>query len=322
MSQPEFGLGITAFSINPGVNAGNLDTTLDTIDSLELPRHKTPAIEFLLCHSPELSLDDKSERYLTWAQELGKKVRARGYKPIFDGFHPNGSKAHLLSEYEEERELAVSRIVSMIRFTAAAGSDLLIGPFHVEHGRRNPEGQPDSNKLVEPLKRIAKFAKSYKVNIAPEMIVAFESDALNSSHTAERVMRKVDYKNAGIHADTAHMLREELNPIGQTLEKLYAEGKGILKHIHFSSGDRGPITRGRGEVARQLPEIVGDLISCGYGRNGEVVGIECFHHGLWPAVARENKYSSPNLADGLALREARDTVNFVKSVMSNYNKGR
>lgn len=309
-----FGTGITAFAFEVILNEGNLEHILDKVDSLDLPKQPKPSFEVLLMHNPEHGVDlDNPKNNHIWAKKLGKSVTGRGYELIFCGFHPGSSNAHFLAEIQPPVDRALHRTKAMIDFVEQAGSNLLVGPVHIEHGRK--DGLPIES-LVNPLRQIGNYARERDVRVGIELINGLETYALNSVATILPLLHEVNSPNLGVHYDVAHGERHERGQHVTALSKLIDAGK--LFHFHANESDRAPYnTNNQSLTALALPTILQYVNNRGW--NGHV-NLEAFHYDLWRAVGREDTLRAHALdkeaRNDLAYKEAKQSIDYLKSVFT------
>jgi sugar phosphate isomerase/epimerase len=307
MPKPRFGLGVTSFAV-PGF--GQWDLYLDNLDSVRIPPTNGRVVEIFVAHNPDggVDLDDPGTDFLKGARDLGQRLGDRNYGRIVLAFHPPGSP-DLLSADPAEVDKAVNRTCHIIDYAKALGAKLIAGPFHREHMQHyNKEGEEkrDSGFLVKPLTRIVEYATDKDIEMALEMINIWETYSCTNIESAMKVVGQVP--GLGLHYDTAHASREELDSADLSRSIRRAHGKGILKHVHISPNGRGSLVEGD-FVTEQLPGIFQTLTELGY--EGKV-DFEGFPLGLWGAVARgdyiEAAGKSPAELDKLCLDETRQSM--------------
>ena len=158
---------------------------------------------------------------------------------------------------------------AMIANLAALGGGVFSGPIYAELFRKRwlPKDQraAEWERCATSLREIAKSAETQGVTIALEPLNRFETDFMNLSEQAVRMVEDVGSPAVGILLDTFHMGIEEKNQA----DAIRRAGK-YLKHFHTCENDRG--TPGTGQV--RWTEVRDALKSIGYDK---IVAIEGFN---------------------------------------------
>jgi len=212
---------------------------------------------------------------LLWSSHVGQKhypvlakLAAAGYDgveiPIFDGDEAHyaalgrevqrcGLKcstitvcvpnANPISADAAERARALDRLKYVLDMTAAAGGDVLCGPYYCPLGVFSGEGPSEDEKkrAADVLHAGAEYAATLNVRIAVEFLCRFETYFLNTAADAADFVRRVNHPSLGMLYDTFHANIEEKDPPA-ALAKVAKE----LIHFHISENDRG--TPGSGHV--------------------------------------------------------------------------
>lgn len=143
------------------------------------------------------------------------------------------------------RKNGIAYMKAMVATTAALGGRILSGPLYCElfRARYLPEDerQKEWELSVNSLREIARSAETLGVTIALEPLNRFETDFVNQSERAVKLVEDVGSQSVGILLDTFHMAIEEKNQ-GDAIRRA---GKH-LKHFHSCENDRG--TPGTGQV--------------------------------------------------------------------------
>jgi D-psicose/D-tagatose/L-ribulose 3-epimerase len=164
-------------------------------------------------------------------------LRATGVCVIPDAAH------NCLSEDPAVREAGLGHIKWAIDCCAAAGGEVLCGPFHQPLGEFT--GTPPTDGELERLAGVHRQAASYAagkdITLSVEPLNRFECYVLNTVADAAAVARKVGAPNYGLLYDTFHANIEEKDPVG-----VIAPNIGAISHVHLSENDRG--TPGKGHV--------------------------------------------------------------------------
>jgi len=141
------------------------------------------------------------------------------------------------------RRGAVDYLRWAIDCTAAAGAELLCGPFYQPLGTFSGQGPTEEEKehAADVHREAADIAQQAGVALAVEPLNRFECYFLNTLQDTVEHVRRVDRPNFGAMYDTFHGNIEEKDPVGCITGNM-----GVLKHVHVSENDRG--TPGRGHV--------------------------------------------------------------------------
>ncbi|MGH6926646.1 MAG: sugar phosphate isomerase/epimerase family protein [Propylenella sp.] len=173
---------------------------------------------------------------------IGKAIRDNGLRATGVCVIPDA--AHdCLSADPAVREAGLRHINWAVDCVAAAGGEVLCGPFHQPLGVFSGKPPTDAEKrnLAEVHKRAAAYAATRNVTLAVEPLNRFECYVLNTVADAADLVRKVGAPNYGLLYDTFHANIEEKDPVGVIEPNLSA-----IAHVHFSENDRG--TPGKGHV--------------------------------------------------------------------------
>ena len=169
----------------------------------------------------------------------------------------------------DSRRRGIEFMKAMIANLAALGGGVFSGPIYAELFRKRwlPKDQraAEWERCATSLREIAKSAETQGVTIALEPLNRFETDFMNLSEQAVRMVEDVGSPAVGILLDTFHMGIEEKNQA----DAIRRAGK-YLKHFHTCENDRG--TPGTGQV--KWTEVRDALKSIGYDR---IVAIEGFN---------------------------------------------
>ena len=169
----------------------------------------------------------------------------------------------------DSRRRGIEFMKAMIANLAALGGGVFSGPIYAELFRKRwlPKDQraQEWERCATSLREIAKSAETQGVTIALEPLNRFETDFMNLSEQAVRMVEDVGSPAVGILLDTFHMGIEEKNQA----DAIRRAGK-YLKHFHTCENDRG--TPGTGQV--KWTEVRDALKSIGYDR---IVAIEGFN---------------------------------------------
>ncbi len=171
----------------------------------------------------------------TWLKDIGLRATAVGVMPDIDH--------SCLSQDAETRTRALSHIKWLIDCVAAAGGEVLCGPFHqpLGHFTGAPATREEWKGMIEVHREAAAYAEASGILLSVEPLNRFECYILNTVADAARAVREVGAANYGFLYDTFHQNIEEKDPVG-----CIAPAMGQINHVHLSENDRG--TPGKGHV--------------------------------------------------------------------------
>jgi D-psicose/D-tagatose/L-ribulose 3-epimerase len=141
------------------------------------------------------------------------------------------------------RDAALERLKWAINMTAAAGGEVMCGPFHSAFKTFAGRGPTEDEKKwgASVLREAAEYAAKKDVLLCVEFINRFECYFLNTVADAKAFVHMVDHPNMKILYDTHHSHIEEKN-ISDALRSCAS----VLGHFHIAENDRG--TPGKGQV--------------------------------------------------------------------------
>ncbi|MDA0811994.1 MAG: sugar phosphate isomerase/epimerase [Verrucomicrobia bacterium] len=157
------------------------------------------------------------------------------------------------------RQGAIEHINRVLDCAAAAGAEVLCGPFYQVLGQFTG-AFPSEEELAhaaEVHKVVADHAEALKIKLGIESLNRFESHLLNTMAQAKSYVRRVNKPAFGTMYDTFHANIEEKDPLGALKDSL-----DVINHVHISENDRG--TPGRGH--NPLVETIQLLKSNGYDK--------------------------------------------------------
>lgn len=206
-------------------------------------------------------------------RHVGRAARNAGLRVTSVAVIPDEARS-CLSSSPGARDAAFDHLKWSIDCSAAAGSEVLCGPFHQPLGvfTGEPPTATERANLIELHKRAAAYAADLGITLAVEPLNRFECYVLNTVADTAEVVRGVGAPNYGLLYDTFHANIEEKDPVGVIAPNLSA-----ISHVHLSENDRG--TPGKGHVPWDA--TLGALKQGGY--EGWCV-IEAFGRAL-PALA-------------------------------------
>ncbi len=140
---------------------------------------------------------------------------------------------------------------------AAAGVELLCGPFHSALGYFSGAGPTESEWKwgVGSMRAVAEHAATVGVQLGIEPLNRFECYFLNCHADGARFVRDVGHPNCRLMYDTFHAHIEEKN-VGASIRAC----ADVLGHVHISENDRS--TPGKGAV--RWEETFNALAETGY----------------------------------------------------------
>jgi D-psicose/D-tagatose/L-ribulose 3-epimerase len=175
-------------------------------------------------------------------RKVGQAIRDNGLRATAVTVMPDA--AHdCLSGDPAVRAAALKHISWAIDCLAAAGGEVLCGPFHQPLGvfSGSPPTMSERTNIVSVHKGAAAYAARHNIKLSVEPLNRFECYVLNTVADAADVVRQVGAVNYGLLYDTFHANIEEKDPVGVITENL-----AHINHVHFSENDRG--TPGKGHV--------------------------------------------------------------------------
>ncbi len=141
-----------------------------------------------------------------------------------------------VSPDKTEREKMVKLVKDHIDYSAAIGSELLMGPLTQALGYFSGARltKQEWQWSIDACREFGEYAAKFDMPIAIEPLNRFEQFMLNTAEDSVKYVQEVNLKNVGLIMDTMHMNIEELN-VAAALE--YAMPYTI--HIHISENNRG-----------------------------------------------------------------------------------
>ncbi len=165
-----------------------------------------------------------------------KEMRSRGLEcsSVCGAFGPDRD----LRGTEARQEASKRYVRECIDACTDLQTDLFAGPLYSSVGRAGMEDEK-SRKLqwetvVRNIRELCSYAREREVYLAVEPLNRFETDFINITADAKKLIEDVDSPMLKIHLDTFHMNIEEKSPVSAILN-----AGDLLYHVHTSENDRG-----------------------------------------------------------------------------------
>ena len=206
-------------------------------------------------------------------------------------------EVHLPSNPEGARRF----LERAVETTAALGSPMLTGCLYTHVGTLTgkPPEPSELDAVAHILKRTARRAAEYGVELGVEAINRYETYLVNLASQAGELLDRIDEPNVFVHLDTYHMNIEEKG----FYEPIVALGSR-LGYIHLSESDRG--TPGTANV--HWDEVFRGLGDIDYGGALAMESFAAVNEALIGATALwRDVVGDPDalVRDGLAFLRAR-----------------
>ncbi len=175
-------------------------------------------------------------------RQLGRAIRDNGLRCTAVTVMPDPARDCTSSD-PKVREAALGHIKWAIDCLAAAGGEVLCGPFHQPLGVFSgaPPTRSERSNVSEVHRKAAAYAGEHGIKLSIEPLNRFECYVLNTVEDGAELVRDVDAANFGLLYDTFHANIEEKDPVGIITPHL-----AHINHVHVSENDRG--TPGKGHV--------------------------------------------------------------------------
>lgn len=134
------------------------------------------------------------------------------------------------------RANSLDRLKWVIDMAAAAGAEIVAGPYHSPLGVFTGAAPTSDEKrwAADVLRAGAEHAGRNNVRISIESLNRFESYFLTTAADAADLVRRIEHPAFGMLYDTFHANIEEKDPIG-VIERHARQ----INHVHISENDRG-----------------------------------------------------------------------------------
>ena len=200
-------------------------------------------------------------------QALGKEIKNQGLV-CSSAVTVATPEASPISPDAKIRKAGLDRIRWAVENIAAAGGEVLCGPYHSPLAVFSGMGPSEDEKkrAADVLREAAEDAQKSKVKLAIEYLNRFECYFLTTAADAKALVQRVNHPNFRMMYDTFHANIEE-KAIAPTIKSV----ADSFIHVHISENDRG--TPGTGhvhwdETFRTLREVTYDgwLVIEAFGR--------------------------------------------------------
>ncbi len=215
----------------------NLLMWTDTLSDEMLPLvDQMKEIGFDAVEIPCFDLDNL-DNYAKWGKRFDELGLARSGTAI------RGPDQNMISPDAAIRKAGVEANKKNLDCCAAAGCEVMAGPFHSALGEFSGKGTTDDEWKwgVEGMRAVAEHAETVGVTLGVEYLNRFECYFLNTAADGARFCGDVDHPRCQMMYDTFHAHIEEKSIPG-AIRSL----KDCLAHVHISENDRS--TPGSGNV--------------------------------------------------------------------------
>ena len=215
----------------------NLLMWTDTLSDEMLPLvDQMKEIGFDAVEIPCFDLDNL-DNYAKWGKRFDELGLARSGTAI------RGPDQNMISPDAAIRKAGVEANKKNLDCCAAAGCEVMAGPFHSALGEFSGKGTTDDEWKwgVEGMRAVAEHAETVGVTLGVEYLNRFECYFLNTAADGARFCGDVNHPRCKMMYDTFHAHIEEKSIPG-AIRSL----KDCLAHVHISENDRS--TPGSGNV--------------------------------------------------------------------------
>ena len=215
----------------------NLLMWTDTLSDEMLPLlEELKEIGFDAVELPCFDLDN-IDNYTKWGKRLDELGLAR------TGTAVRGADQNPISSDPAVRRAGIDANKRNLDCCAAAGCQVMAGPFHSALGEFSGKGPTDDEWKwgVQSMREVAEHAGEVDVTLGVEYLNRFECYFLNTAADGARFVKQVDHPRCGMMYDTFHAHIEEKS-VGDAIRAL----GDCLVHVHISENDRS--TPGAGNV--------------------------------------------------------------------------
>ncbi len=174
-------------------------------------------------------------------KQIGKELKNQGL--ACTAVTVVGPTANPISAEAAVREAAVERIRWALDMTAAAGGEILCGPYHsplAEFSGQVPT-EDEKKRAADVLRKAAEHAQKTRVMMGIEYLNRFECYFLTTAVQARALVKQVGHPSFRMMYDSFHAHIEEKDQA----EAIRSCADSFV-HVHISENDRG--TPGTGQV--------------------------------------------------------------------------
>ncbi len=214
----------------------NLLMWTDTLTDDDLPLvDQLKAIGFDAVEIPVF--DNNLDNYTKWGKRFDELGLSRS------GTAVRGGEENPISPDAAVRRKGIDANKLTLDCCAAAGCEVMAGPFHSALGEFSGQGPTDDEWKwgVESMQEVAEHAEKVGVTLGVEYLNRFECYFLNTAAAGARFCGDVDHPRCKMMYDTFHAHIEEKS-VPEAIRSL----SDCLAHVHISENDRS--TPGAGNV--------------------------------------------------------------------------
>lgn len=189
-------------------------------------------------------------------KKVGAALRDQGLRSTAVTVIPDEAHSPCSPE-AAHRAAAVDYLKSIVDSCHAAGTEILMGPYHQPLGVFSGYGvtEDEWKRAAEVHRKVADYAQEAGVKLVIEWLNRFECYFITTMQQGADYAALVDHPNFTTMFDTFHANIEEKNPAESLRKHIKSVG-----HVHISENDRG--TPGTGHA--QIKESIAVLKEEGY----------------------------------------------------------
>jgi len=189
-------------------------------------------------------------------KKVGAALRDQGLRSTAVTVIPDEAHSPCSPE-AAHRAAAVDYLKGIVDSCHAAGSEILMGPYHQPLGVFSGHGvtEDEWKRAAEVHRKVADYAQEAGVKLVIEWLNRFECYFITTMQQGADYAALVDHPNFTTMFDTFHANIEEKNPAESLRKHIKSVG-----HVHISENDRG--TPGTGHA--QIKESIAVLKEEGY----------------------------------------------------------
>lgn len=189
-------------------------------------------------------------------KKVGDAMRDQGLRSTAVTVIPDDGHSPISTE-ASHRAASVDFLKSIVDSCHAAGTEILMGPFHQPLGvfSGEPVTRDEWQRAAEVHRKVADYAQEAGVKLVIEWLNRFECYFMTTMQQGAEYAALVDHPNFTTMFDTFHANIEEKHPAESLRKHIKSVG-----HVHISENDRG--TPGTGHA--QIRESIAVLKEEGY----------------------------------------------------------